>query len=899
MSVTFAQRLARFGSRSALVLPTTSRSGRESSTVTYGDLADLIAARSALFSRGRRLILLELLPELEPVVTYLAALASGQVVILAPIGAPAAVERLQAVYDPDVVAATADGAWRLQEHRPATLHDLHAELALLLGTSGSSGSPKLVRLSASNVVSNARSVAGALALRPDDRAVTVLPLSYCYGLSVLHSHLAVGASVVLSPWSVLEQEFWAAVQEHGVTNFAGVPHTFDLLERSGSHSRYPSSLRLVTQAGGAMASDRVREWAALGARQGWSFVPMYGQTEATARIACMPRGLAGVRPEAVGLPVPGGSLRILTSPEGESDVDAAVGQVGQIVYAGPNVMLGYAHGPADLALGRTTYRLRTGDRGYLGPDGLLRVTGRDSALVKIAGMRVDLHQVDADLADLGIRALASGADGRLDVAVECCAHPSMVRGLLASELSLPPSAVRVVAVDELPVTANGKPDRSAVSALVDAGVTSATCCATGCAGAPESERLGVARAECGTSDATAEAVRPGPATSSSRATDDADRGPRLVALYADVLARPDADEGSSFISLGGDSLSFVELSVRLEQELGTVPDDWQTLPIHELTQVPGRRARWARADTAVVLRCWAIVAIVGTHANLFTVRGGAHLLLAVAGFNAARFTFARGVGDHAGRLLRTVARMAAPTVLWVAGLAALGLYPWTTAMLMNSLAGPDAWGRAWHYWFVEALVWILVGTGLLLSVPAVRRQREAYPFGFAVALVSLGLLPRFDVVHVWTGPERGTPQYVFWLFGLGVAAAEARTTRQRILVSALSAVSVPGFFGSASREAVVLIGILALVWVQSLPVPRRLIPVVGAVAGASLYIYLVQWQIFPALRDIPIVALLTCLGAGVSAWAAVNRAQRALRPRRSAAPTAMPSRALTHSQQGA
>jgi len=874
VAVTFVDRLGSFGPRPALVVPAPDGGAGSAASVTvaYADLAASVDAGRRRLGPVPRLVLLEAAPTLDAVVTYLGALAGGHAVLLAPDGATAALDRLADRYDPDVVARSTETGWTVQEGRAGTAHTLHPDLALLLGTSGSSGSPKLVRLSAGNLSANATSVAAALRLTADDRAVTTLPLAYCYGLSVLHSHLAVGASVVLSGWSVLDEELWRAVEAHGVTNLAGVPHTFDLLDQAGFADRRCPRLRLVTQAGGRMAPDRVRGLATLGARRGFDLVVMYGQTEATARMACLPAGLAALRPGAVGLAVPGGRFRVLASGPDEPDADAAPGESGEVVYEGPNVMLGYAHSPADLALGRTTDRLRTGDLGRVAEDGLLEITGRLSALVKVAGMRVDLERVDADLSDLGLTALAAGVDGRLDVAVECCAHPSMVRSVLASSFSLPPSAIRVVAVDALPRTANGKPDRSVVPALAEAGGAPAGCCAAGCTG--------------------------GPATAGSAATSAGVGLPgRLVALYAEMLDRPDADETSTFTGLGGDSLSYVALSVRLEDELGTLPDCWATTPVRDLARLARRRSRWARVETGVLLRCLSIVAVVGTHAGLFTLRGGAHLLLVLAGYQAARFTFATGAAEplsaHGCRVGRTLARLAVPTIAWVGTLAAVGAYPWTTALLVNTVAGPDRWGRAWHYWFVEALVWILAATGLLLAVPALRNLRSRNGFGFAIGLVVVGLLPRFGVVHVWTGPERGTPQYVFWLFALGWAAAEAQTARHRLVVCALAVVTVPGFFEAPARDALVLAGILLVTWVPTVRLPRVVVPVVAVVASSSLYTYLTQWQVYPALRGIPALAVVAALLAGAATWSVAERLRSVVAPAVSRALRPAPPLALS------
>ena len=242
---------------------------------------------------------------------------------------------------PDVIVGDGD----IRERRPGTAHDLHPDLALLLSTSGSTGSPKLVRLSHDNLRCNAASIADYLGLTPDDRAITSLPMHYCYGLSVVHSHLLVGAGLVLTDLSVVDECFWRLAEDAGATSFAGVPYTFEQLERSGFTERALPSLRYVTQAGGRMAPERVGRWRDHGRRSGWDLVVMYGQTEATARMAWLPPDRADAHPEAVGIPIPGGSFRL--EPVDEVDEPG----VGELVYAGPNVMQGYAVSAADLARG--------------------------------------------------------------------------------------------------------------------------------------------------------------------------------------------------------------------------------------------------------------------------------------------------------------------------------------------------------------------------------------------------------------------------------------------------------------------------------------------------------------------------------------------------------------------
>ena len=242
-----------------------------------------------------------------------------------------------------------------------------------------------------------------------------------------------------------------------MTSFAAVPYTFDLLERVGFEHIDLPSLRYITQAGGRLDPDRVRSYAELGRRQGWDLFVMYGQTEATARMAYLPPDLAAEHPHAIGVPVPGGSFRLEPVPGLEAN---------ELVYTGPNVMLGYAERPEDLALGRVITELHTGDLASCGPDGLYEIVGRRSRFVKIVGLRVDLGRVERLLADLGLTtAAAAGSDDAVVAAVEGSHDLALVAKTLAQDLGLPRAAVQLHSVDSVPRLPNGKPDYPAVLAL--------------------------------------------------------------------------------------------------------------------------------------------------------------------------------------------------------------------------------------------------------------------------------------------------------------------------------------------------------------------------------------------------------------------------------------------------
>ncbi|TDC70287.1 AMP-dependent synthetase, partial [Micromonospora sp. KC606] len=450
-AVPFVRDLARHGDRTAVVTA--------DGTLSYAELAQRVAQAARRLGERRRLVLVTGANTVDALVSYLGALHGGHPVLLVPGDGPA-VATLTEAYDPDVVVGPDGDGWTLRERREGSAHELHPDLALLLSTSGSTGSPKLVRLSHDNLQTNAEAIAGYLRIRDTDRAATSLPLHYCYGLSVVHSHLARGAALVLTDRSVADRCFWELFRAARATTFAGVPYTFDLLDRVGFAAMDLPHLRYVTAAGGRLAPEKVVRYAELGRRGGWDLFVMYGQTEATARMAYLPPDLAATRPEAVGVPVPGGSFRLAPVPD-RSD------GVGELVYAGPNVMLGYAERPADLASGRTVDELRTGDLARQGTDGLWEIVGRHSRFAKILGLRVDPQQVESLLAVHDVTAACLGADDELLVAATGAADPTRVRRLVADDVGLPPRAVRVLPVGTLPRLATGKVDYRALRALAN------------------------------------------------------------------------------------------------------------------------------------------------------------------------------------------------------------------------------------------------------------------------------------------------------------------------------------------------------------------------------------------------------------------------------------------------
>ncbi len=292
-------------------------------------------------------------------------------------------------------------------------------------------------------------------------------------------------------------------------------------------------------------------------------------------------------------------------------------------------------------------------------------------------------------------------------------------------------------------------------------------------------------------------------------------------------------------------------------------------------------------DTGVVLRALSIVLVVGTHAGLFTVRGGAHLLLAVAGFNFARLHLTDVDRRHRVRhLARSVARIAVPTAVYLALVVlVLGDYGWQNIFLLNEVLGPRT-GDQRHYWFVETLVYILLTLLLVLSVRVVDRWERRLPFALPLALLAGALLIRYDVIPLSPMDNGTTPAALFWLFAVGWAGGKASGWAQRLLVAAIGAVSCVGYFSTSLRQTVVIAGLLLLILVPRLPGTALVNRLLSVLAAASLYIYLAHWQVYPLLASrSPGLALIVSLVAGVLFGAVVGRvAAWPARLRRRAAP---------------
>ena len=330
---------------------------------------------------------------------------------------------------------------------------MHEDLAALLGTSGSTGSPEYVRLTHGNLTANTSAIINYLGITASDRAITTMPMSYSYGLSIINTHLASGGCIITTETTLMEKSFWTLLRDAEATTFGGVPFIYQMLKRLRFERMHLPALRYITQAGGRLGVDLCRDFATICREKSLEFIVMYGQTEATARIAYVPADQALEKAGAIGIAIPGGHLWLTD----ETGRPISNGDQGELVYEGANVSLGNAsnrHALNDNDQNRG--QLFTGDIGYKDADGYFYIVGRKSRFVKIFGNRVALDDVEHLINAAGIEAACSGDDDDMVVFTTDPNNEASIRKLISTHTTISPKGYRVESITQIPRNDAGK-----------------------------------------------------------------------------------------------------------------------------------------------------------------------------------------------------------------------------------------------------------------------------------------------------------------------------------------------------------------------------------------------------------------------------------------------------------
>lgn len=334
-------------------------------------------------------------------------------------------------------------------------YPLYEKLGLLITTSGSTGSPKLVRQSYTNILDNAKSIAEYLKLDESERPITTLPMNYVYGLSIINSHFLVGATLLLTDKGLMQKKFWNFFKEKEATSFGGVPYTYEMLDKLRFYRMKLPSLRTMTQAGGKITPELHEKFAAYAAEQGKNFVVMYGAAEATSRMGYLPPEKAVEKKGSMGIPIPGGKFTLIGS-DGKEIAEPFT--TGELVYEGKNVTLGYAEKGEDLSLGDERHgRLETGDMAQFDNDGFYYIVGRKKRFLKIYGNRVNLDEIDRLIkGEFEIEVASAGVDDHMYIFVTNEMLADKVREFVIDKTKLNPAAFKTIVIDEIPKNDSGK-----------------------------------------------------------------------------------------------------------------------------------------------------------------------------------------------------------------------------------------------------------------------------------------------------------------------------------------------------------------------------------------------------------------------------------------------------------
>lgn len=469
----FWQNLERFTDQIALIDASTGRS------ILYPELeanAGQVADQIKLSNKG--IVFLFTTNSINCITAYLGALKSGNAVLL--LDEKLNDELRSALinkYMPEFILTTSEvlpenyildykfDSLLFYKKKEIFADKIFPELAVLLSTSGTTGSPKLVRLAYKNIQSNAQAIIDYLQIDSSERPVTTLPLSYSYGLSVINSHLLKGAAIILTNEPAFFRDFWNLFNEHKCTSFAGVPYTYMNFQRINFEKIKLPTLRTMTQAGGKLSDELIQRFNAYAIERKVRFYVMYGQTEATARISYVPLKKLSEKIGSIGISIPGGELKIFNEGTEVNEPN----QSGEIVYKGDNVMLGYAENRSDLSR-RDELKgiLFTGDIGYKDEDGFFYLTGRMKRFIKIFGLRINLDEVQKMIENhFGISAACTGKDDLLQVLVSSADIRVItdVKNEILKMYKLNFKTVLVKTAKEIPTISSGKYDYSKINEI--------------------------------------------------------------------------------------------------------------------------------------------------------------------------------------------------------------------------------------------------------------------------------------------------------------------------------------------------------------------------------------------------------------------------------------------------
>ena len=327
-------------------------------------------------------------------------------------------------------------------------YSIYKDLSLLLPTSGTTGSPKCVRLSYSNIYSNTVAICNYLNISSSDKVITTLPMSYSYGLSILNTHLFSNSSLILTNLSFAQRSMWDKIKKYKVTTFGGVPYTFELLRKLKFSKLNINSFNYITQAGGKLDLNTLKYFTKVCKEKKIKFFVMYGQTEASPRMSFLSPELIEAKAGSIGTPIQDGKFSLLKHKKDEE---------GELVYEGENVCMGYAFDRSDLERkNENNGMLKTGDIAKIDKDGFYFITGRKKRILKLYGNRLNLDYIENKIQQKGFNCVCLGNDMELKIFITDKNSVKDINSYLINKLNVSKYMFNLYLLKKIPRSSSGK-----------------------------------------------------------------------------------------------------------------------------------------------------------------------------------------------------------------------------------------------------------------------------------------------------------------------------------------------------------------------------------------------------------------------------------------------------------
>ena len=421
-----------------------------------------------LKTKKRKLVLIYCYNEKQSIVSYFFSLANSDIPILINSELDEEfVENLIKKYNPEIIITKKKlkfnsfviqkkiNNYFFYKNKIKVNFKFFKDLALLLPTSGSTGSPKFVRISYKNLYYNTKDIVRFLNIKSNHTTITTLPYSYTYGMSILNSHLYVAGKIVSYNGTVIEKKFFDLIRKWKVNNFGGVPTIFEILKRLNLDNFDLKSITYITQAGGSLSKDLIKYYHNYLKKNKIKFITMYGSTEATSRMSYLPPELNLKKTGSIGKGLQK-SFRLLEITKKNKPIKKNY-KIGELEYKGKNVSLGYSISLMDLnKKDNNKGILRTGDVGFRDKDGFYYITGRLDRYVKIYGQRINIDEVEEILRSKFEGTCIKFFKNVINIYSEIEHEKLELINFISSKIKIHKSIIKYIKIKKIPLNSNGK-----------------------------------------------------------------------------------------------------------------------------------------------------------------------------------------------------------------------------------------------------------------------------------------------------------------------------------------------------------------------------------------------------------------------------------------------------------